>query len=98
MKKKRVPVFKSEDEEREFWASHDATEYVDFTQAQRGRFPELRPSAKTISLRLPVSLLESLKILAHKRDVPYQSLIKLLLAEAVERGDTRSVKRWAKGA
>lgn len=84
MKKKRVPTFGTEDEEREFWATHDATEFVDFSRAQPGRFPELRPSAKTISLRLPISLLESLKVLAHKRDVPYQSLIKLLLAEALE--------------
>ena len=86
MTKKSLPAFESEEEEREFWATHDATDYVDFAQAQRARFPELRPSSKTISLRLPVSLLDSLKVMAHKRDVPYQSLIKLLLADAVERG------------
>jgi predicted DNA binding CopG/RHH family protein len=85
MNRKDIPTFASEDEEREFWATHDATDYVDFSNAQRAQFPELRPSAKTISLRLPVSLLDSLKVLAHKRDVPYQSLIKLMLAEAVQR-------------
>lgn len=89
MAKKRLPTFRSEDEEREFWATHDSTDYVDFSLGERARFPELRPSAKTISLRLPVSLLEALKVLAHKRDVPYQSLIKLLLAEAVERTERR---------
>ena len=87
-KKKRVPIFATEDEERDFWATHDATEYVDFARAQEARFPELRPSAKMISLRLPVSLLESLKVMAHKRDVPYQSLIKVLLAEAVDENRT----------
>src|SRR5688500_2271608 len=97
MKKKPVPSFKSEDQEREFWATHDAPEYDDFAQAQHARFPELRPSAKTISLRLPVSLLESLKVLAHKRDVPYQSLIKLLLAEAVERGRPRNARDRERG-
>lgn len=83
--KKKIPVFDSEDAEREFWSTHDATEYIDFSHAQRARLPELRPSSKTISLRLPVSLLHALKVLAHKRDVPYQSLIKLLLADAVDR-------------
>ena len=92
MPKKHVPTFTSEDEERAFWATHDATEYVDFARAQRARFPELRPSAKTISIRLPVSLLESLKVLAHKQDVPYQSLIKVLLAEAVERTRRREAE------
>jgi predicted DNA binding CopG/RHH family protein len=83
MKRKRIPRFSSEDAEREFWARHDATEHVDFSRAKPARFPELRPSSRTISLRLPDSLLADLKILAHKRDVPYQSLLKVLLAEAV---------------
>jgi len=82
---KTVPSFRSEDEEREFWATHDATEHVDLSSARPVRFPELRPSARTISLRLPAPLLESLKVLAHKRDVPYQSLMKILLSEGVER-------------
>jgi predicted DNA binding CopG/RHH family protein len=88
MTRKDIPTFSSEEEERDFWATHDATDYVDFTQSQRAQFPELRPSAKTISLRLPVFLLDSLKVLAHKRDVPYQSLIKLMLADAIQRERT----------
>jgi predicted DNA binding CopG/RHH family protein len=79
-----VPKFKSEDEEREFWASHDATEYVDFAKAEEAVFPNLRPTTRTISVRLPESLIEKLKMIAHKRDVPYQSLLKMLLAEKVE--------------
>jgi predicted DNA binding CopG/RHH family protein len=81
---KKVPKFKSEDEEREFWASHDATEYVDFAKAEEAVFPNLRPTTRTISVRLPESLIEKLKMIAHKRDVPYQSLLKMLLAEKVE--------------
>lgn len=81
---KRIPNFDSEDDEREFWAAEDSTEYVDWSRARRASLPDLKPSTKTISLRLPESLLESLKILAHKRDVPYQSLLKIFLAERVE--------------
>lgn len=81
---KKLPEFKTEDEEREFWVTHDATEYVDFADAQEAIFPNLKPTTRTISVRLPESLIEKLKILAHKRDVPYQSLLKILLAEKVE--------------
>jgi predicted DNA binding CopG/RHH family protein len=81
---KKLPEFKTEDEEREFWATHDATEYVDFSAAQEAIFPSLKPTTRTISVRLPESLIEKLKILAHKRDVPYQSLLKILLAEKVD--------------
>jgi predicted DNA binding CopG/RHH family protein len=80
---KNIPKFKSEDEEREFWATRDSTEYVDWKKAKRVVLPELKPSLKTISLRLPESMLEELKLLAHKRDVPYQSLLKIFLSERI---------------
>ena len=83
--KKRVPTFKSEDEERDFWASHDSTEYVDWGNASSVVIPKLKPSLKTISLRLPESMLEELKLLANKRDVPYQSLLKMFLAERLSK-------------
>lgn len=75
------PVFRDEAEEREFWESHDSSDHVDWSKAERVRLPNLKPSTRSISLRLPVSLLERLKIEANKRDVPYQSLIKTWLAE-----------------
>ena len=83
-KRKSIPVFKSEAEERIFWESHDSTNYVDWSEAKRVRFPNLKPSTKAISLRLPVELLERIKIAANKRDVPYQSLIKVWLAEKID--------------
>jgi len=81
---KPIPKFESEDEEREFWATHDSVDYVDWSRAKRTSFPHLKPSTRTISLRLPESLIENLKMLANKRDVPYQSLLKIFLAERVE--------------
>lgn len=85
MKKlKTIPKFKNEAEEAEFWATHDSTEYVDYAQAKKATLHNLKPSVKTISLRLPASLLEHLKMLANKRDIPYQSLLKIYLAEKVE--------------
>ncbi len=81
--RKRIPKFKSEDVEKEFWASHDSTEYVDWKKAKRVVMPQLKPSLKTISLRLPESMLEELKLLANKRDVPYQSLLKIYLSERI---------------
>ena len=84
MKKQQVPTFKNEDDERDFWATHDSAEFVDWTKATRVLFPNLKPSTKTISLRLPESMIASLKLLANKRDVPYQSLLKVFLAEKVE--------------
>jgi predicted DNA binding CopG/RHH family protein len=84
MKKlKPIPKFKSEAEERRFWETHDSTDYVDWSKAQRARFPNLKLSTTSISLRLPQILLEQIKIAANKRDVPYQSLIKVWLAEKV---------------
>jgi predicted DNA binding CopG/RHH family protein len=82
--KKKVPITKSEDKEREFWATADSTEYVDWSRARRVILPNLKPSLKTISLRLPELMLAELKLLANKRDVPYQSLIKIFLAERLE--------------
>jgi predicted DNA binding CopG/RHH family protein len=78
---KPIPKFKNEAEERRFWESHDSTQYVDWSQAKPARFPNLKPSTQAISLRLPASLLDEIKIEANKRDVPYQSLIKVWLAE-----------------
>lgn len=83
--KKKIPKFKSEDKEREFWAREDSTEYVDWSRARRTLLPNLKPSLKTISLRLPELMLEEIKLLANKRDVPYQSLIKVFLAERLEK-------------
>jgi predicted DNA binding CopG/RHH family protein len=82
---KTRPDFKSESEERAFWESHDSTEYIDWNAAQNVRLPNLKPSTKTISLRLPVALLERIKIEANRRDMPYQSLIKAWLAEDIQK-------------
>lgn len=82
-KLKPIPEFASEAEERRFWETHDSTDYVDWSKARRVRFQNLKPSTKAISLRLPISLLEAIKIAANQRDVPYQSLIKMWLAEKV---------------
>jgi predicted DNA binding CopG/RHH family protein len=84
MKKRNVrPKFQSEAEERKFWETHDSTDYIDWSKAERVRFPNLKPSTTAISIRLPPGLLEQIKIAANKRDVPYQSLIKMWLAEKV---------------
>jgi predicted DNA binding CopG/RHH family protein len=86
--KKAIPEFKNEAEEFEFWSSTgpgaDSTKYVDWSKAKSTKFPNLRPSLRTISVRLPVAMIEDLKILANQRDVPYQSLLKLFLAERLE--------------
>lgn len=80
-KLKTVPEFASEEEERVFWQQHDSSDYLDWTQAQQVVMPNLKPTTKTISLRLPQHLLDSIKSAAHARDVPYQSLIKVWLQE-----------------
>jgi predicted DNA binding CopG/RHH family protein len=80
-KRKKIPEFKSEDQERTFWAAADSTQYVDWSSGKRRKLVSLRPTLRTISLRLPVSMIEDLKILANQRDVPYQSLLKIFLAE-----------------
>jgi predicted DNA binding CopG/RHH family protein len=83
-RKNEIPDFTSEDEERSFWADKDSTDYIDWKQGERIRFPQLKPSTRSISIRLPQSLIEDLKVLANKKDVPYQSLLKLYLAERVD--------------
>ncbi|MEW6351237.1 MAG: BrnA antitoxin family protein [Thermodesulfobacteriota bacterium] len=82
--KRKIPKFDNEDEEREFWATHDSTEYVSWDKAQRLRFPNLKPSTKRVSIRLPVTMIEDLKILANKQDVSYHSLLKIYLAERIK--------------
>jgi len=84
MKKNRIPQFRTEEEEREFWASHDSTEYIDWSKAESVTLSNLKPSVRSISIRLPEIMVEELKLLAHKRDVPYQSLMKIFISERVE--------------
>jgi len=82
--RKKIPTFKDEEAEREFWSSADSTEYIDWSKARRVTLPNLRPSLRTISLRLPESMIAELKLLANQRDVPYQSLLKVFLAERIQ--------------
>ncbi|MCI5166610.1 MAG: hypothetical protein D3903_11080 [Candidatus Electrothrix sp. GM3_4] len=82
---KKIPDFKNGDEEKAFWDNHDSTDFVDWSTAQRVTLPNLKPSVKKISLRLPQSMLNDLKLLANKRDVPYQSLLKIFLAERIDK-------------
>jgi predicted DNA binding CopG/RHH family protein len=83
-KPKRIPVFKTEAEEGKFWGTSNSTDYyIDWSKAEHVRFPNLKPSTTAISIGLPLGLLEQIKIAANKRDVPYQSLIKMWLAEKV---------------
>ena len=81
---KQIPKFKNEGEERDFWSKNDSSEFLDWSGAERVLFPNLKPSTKAISLRLPESLLDALRQLANERDVPYQSLIKIFLQERIE--------------
>lgn len=82
---KKIPNFESEDKEREFWANADSSEYIDWKKAKKIVFPDLKPSVKTISLRLPESMLEEIKLLANKHDIPYQSLMKIFLYERIKK-------------
>lgn len=82
---KRIPAFKNENEEREFWDSHDSSDFIDWRKAEKVTFSNLKPSTRKISLRLPASMIEELKLLANKRDVPYQSLLKIFLAERIKK-------------
>lgn len=79
--KKAIPKFKTQAQERAYWESHDSTVHLDWSRAQKARLPNLRPTTKTISLRLPQHLLDGIKVAANARDVPYQSLIKVWLQE-----------------
>ena len=83
--KKLISKFKNEDQERNFWSKNDSVDHIDWTKAKRAIFPKLQPSVKTISLRLPLLILEELKMLANKRDIPYQSLLKMFLSERIDR-------------
>ena len=85
VKKETIPKFRNEDEEREFWASHDSTDYIYWSEAKEIIMPNLKPTLKTISIRLPEIMIEELKLIANKRDIPYQSLMKMFLAERVEK-------------
>jgi len=85
LKRRTPPKFANEAEERAFWESHDTADYIDLSKAVRVSIPNLKPTTTAISLRVPVSLLEAIKVAANKRDVPYQSLIKTWLAEKVEK-------------
>lgn len=87
--KKQIPELRSE-EECEFWATHDSTEFLDWKTARKHKLPNLKPTLRTISLRLPVSMITDLKVLANKRDVPYQSLLKVFLAERLEQERRRA--------
>ncbi len=82
-KLKTIPHFNSEKEERQFWLTHDSTEYVDYSNARRVSFPNLKLSAKPITIRLPEGLIDRVKIKAHKMDIPYQSLIKQIIFEGI---------------
>jgi predicted DNA binding CopG/RHH family protein len=82
---KRVPKFKTEAEERKFWAKADSSDYIDWSQAKRVLLPNIKPSLRTISLRLPELMLEELKLIANKKDVPYQSLIKIFFSERLSK-------------
>jgi len=84
-KLKEIPAFRTEDEERDFWAENDSTEFIDWSQAESVVLPKLKPTTKTISLRLSGSMLDKLRLIANKRDVPYQSLIKMFLSERMEK-------------
>ena len=80
----RLPRFKNPNEEFEFWAKYDATEFVDMKKSKKVMFPKLKPTTKPVTLRLPVYLIDQLKAIAHKKDVPYQSLVKIILTEEVK--------------
>ena len=81
--RKKIPIFKNEDQEREFWANNSPLDFMDVNSVESGIFPNLKPTMKSISIRLPEHMLEQLKILAHKRDIPYQSLVKLFLGREI---------------
>ena len=94
---KKVPTFKSEDEERKFWSKNSPLDFIDSKKLRLSIFPNLKPTSRTISIRIPESLLEGIKVLANKKDVPYQSMLKILLAEKVREELVTSKKRIAAG-
>jgi predicted DNA binding CopG/RHH family protein len=90
---KKVPEFKSEAEEFEFWSAADSTDYIDWSRAERSRPVNLKPTLRTISVRLPVAMVEDLKLLANQRDVPYQSLLKVFLSERLQQEKVQRRRR-----
>jgi predicted DNA binding CopG/RHH family protein len=88
---KKIPSFETEEEEREFWAGHDSTEYINWDEAETIILPRLKPSTRTISLRLPELMLNELRLIANKRDIPYQSLIKIYLKERIDQELKRDI-------
>lgn len=82
--KKTMPKFKSEDQERRFWKKTDSTDFIDWKKGKKTVFPKLKPSVKTVSIRLPQLMIDELKMLANKKDMPYQSLLKIFLAQRIE--------------
>ena len=82
--KKKIPKFKNEAEERLFWQQHDSSDYINWSEAEEVVFSRLKPTTRTISIRLPETMIEELKLLANKRDVPYQSLLKIFLSERID--------------
>ncbi|MGM0656652.1 MAG: BrnA antitoxin family protein [Thermodesulfobacteriota bacterium] len=82
--KKKTPAFQSESEERLFWQKHDSSEYIDWSDAENVVMPKLKPSTRSISIRLPESMIDELKVIANKRDVPYQSLLKIFISERID--------------
>ncbi len=91
----KIPKFESEDQEREFWATHDSAGYIAWPQARQVKLPNLRPTTQIISIRLPVAMIESLKVLANQRDVPYQSLLKVFVADRIAE-ELRSARQKAR--
>lgn len=89
---KKIPKFNDDNRERDFWSRNDSTDYVDYSKARKAFFPNLKPSTRTISIRLPEGLLMRLKLAANKRDVPYQSLLKIYLSEMLDREPAHSNK------
>jgi predicted DNA binding CopG/RHH family protein len=87
--RKKIPTFRDEETEREFWGKQDTTQYVDWSKAEKLTLPNLRPTLRTISLRLPESMIAELKLLANQRDVPYQSLLKMFLADCLKQERSR---------
>ncbi|MDO8433392.1 MAG: BrnA antitoxin family protein [Candidatus Binatus sp.] len=94
---RKIPKFKSEAEERKFWSSHDSVDYIDWRRGKRAVLSDLRPSAHAISIRLPQAMIDELKLIANKRDVPYQSLLKIFIAERLqqERQSQHALKETA---
>ncbi len=84
LSKPKMPKFENEDQEREFWAKHDSADFIDWRKAKVVRLSNLRPTTRTISIRLPETMIERLKMLANKRDIPYQSLLKMFVADKIE--------------